>query len=104
MAVANNPERQTDVFCWQINLRNRLGFADFTPSSRQGIVTRFQIGATSRESRSIAVRFGALTDGLMIIRRLFRFSGDLLIANAVGPDAIRTEAADIEAYIDSISQ
>ena len=47
---------------------------------------------------------GALTDGLMIIRRLFRFSGELLVANAVGPDATRTDAEDIEAYIDSISQ
>ena len=47
---------------------------------------------------------GALTDGLMIIRRLFKFSGELLVSNAVGPDATRRDAEDIAAYIDSISQ
>ena len=33
---------------------------------------------------------GALTDGLMIIRYLFKFSGDLLVNNAIGPDAVVT--------------
>jgi len=44
----------------------------------------------------------ALTDGLMIIRRLFGFSGSSLIAGAVSATATRTESADIAAYIDSL--
>ena len=46
---------------------------------------------------------GALTDGLMIIRRLFKFSGELLVSNAVGPAQVRRMLKDIW-YIDSISQ
>ena len=44
----------------------------------------------------------ALTDGLMIIRRLFGFSGPDLTAGAVSATATRTESADIAAYIDSL--
>ena len=41
----------------------------------------------------------ALTDGLLAIRYLFGLRGDSLIAGAVGPDAIRDTAPDIEAKI-----
>jgi hypothetical protein len=41
----------------------------------------------------------ALTDGLLLIRYLFGFSGDSLTSGAVGGEAIRTSAEDIEAYI-----
>ena len=44
----------------------------------------------------------ALTDGLMIIRRLFGFSGPSLTAGAVSGSATRTDSADIAAYIDSL--
>jgi hypothetical protein len=44
----------------------------------------------------------ALTDGLLIIRYLFGLRGDALIHGAVGLDATRTLAGDIEAYIRSL--
>jgi hypothetical protein len=42
----------------------------------------------------------ALTDGLLIIRRLFGFSGPTLTDSALAPDAIRTDPAEIAAFID----
>ncbi|MEO8135454.1 MAG: hypothetical protein ABI831_15910 [Betaproteobacteria bacterium] len=47
-------------------------------------------------------QFDALTDGLMIIRYLFGLRGNSLIAGAIGPNATRTQAAAIEAYIQSL--
>ena len=41
-----------------------------------------------------------LTDGLLLIRYLFGFSGDVLISGAVSENAERTTAEQIEAYID----
>ena len=41
----------------------------------------------------------ALTDGLLLIRYLFGFSGDSLTAGAFGEDAERTTAEEIKAYI-----
>ncbi len=47
---------------------------------------------------------GALSDGLLIVRSLFGFTGDSLISNAIDlENAIRTTAPEIEAFIDSIS-
>ena len=40
-----------------------------------------------------------LTDGLLVLRYLFGFSGDALIANAVEDGAIRATAEDIQAYL-----
>ena len=45
----------------------------------------------------------ALTDGLMLLRSLFGLTGDAVISGAVGNGATRTTAADIEAYIDSMT-
>ena len=41
----------------------------------------------------------ALTDGLLVIRHLFGFTGDTLIASATDTSAIRNSAADISAYL-----
>ena len=41
----------------------------------------------------------ALTDGLLLIRYLFGFSGDSLTAGAIGEGAERSTAGDIEKYI-----
>ena len=41
----------------------------------------------------------ALTDGLLLIRYLFGFSGDSLTAGAIGEGAERSAAGDIEKYI-----
>ncbi len=43
----------------------------------------------------------ALTDGLMLLRYLFGLRGNSLIDNAVANDAIRSNAFDIEAFIES---
>ena len=40
-----------------------------------------------------------LTDGLLLIRYLFGFSGDSLISGAIGSDATRDKADKVEAYI-----
>ena len=44
----------------------------------------------------------ALTDGLLILRYLFALRGPGLITGAIGPDAIRTTAPQIEAYLASV--
>jgi len=41
----------------------------------------------------------ALTDGLLLIRYLFGFTGDALTAGAIGDGATRSTSEDIEAYI-----
>jgi len=41
----------------------------------------------------------ALTDGLLVIRHLFGFSGDALISGAISENAERTSAEQIKAYI-----
>ena len=41
----------------------------------------------------------ALTDGLLIIRYLFGFRGNVLVANAIGSGATRTTASQIEEYL-----
>jgi hypothetical protein len=43
--------------------------------------------------------YDALTDGLILIRYLFGLRGDSLISGAIGPNATRTTAAQIEAYL-----
>jgi len=42
----------------------------------------------------------ALTDGLLVLRYLFGFRGDALVAGAVGNGATRATAAEIEPYLD----
>jgi hypothetical protein len=43
----------------------------------------------------------ALSDGLILLRYFFNLRGDSLISGVISPDANRTSAADIEAYIES---
>ena len=42
---------------------------------------------------------GALTDGLLVIRHLFDFSGDTLVADATDTSATRSVASDISSYL-----
>jgi alpha-tubulin suppressor-like RCC1 family protein len=46
--------------------------------------------------------FDALTDGLIILRYAFGLTGENLVSGAVAGDAMRTNPADIEAYLDSL--
>ena len=43
----------------------------------------------------------ALSDGLLLIRYLFGFSGDALIGGAIGEGATRATAEEIESYIEA---
>ena len=43
----------------------------------------------------------ALSDGLILLRYFFNLRGEALIAGVISPNANRTSAADIEAYIES---
>ncbi|HEX2464557.1 MAG TPA: hypothetical protein VHR17_08015, partial [Thermoanaerobaculia bacterium] len=43
-----------------------------------------------------------LTDGLLVLRRLFGFSGPSLVTGAVGNGCLRCDSASIASYIDSI--
>jgi hypothetical protein len=45
----------------------------------------------------------ALTDGLLVIRRLFGFEGAALVSGALATDATRTDAAVIARYIDGLA-
>jgi hypothetical protein len=45
----------------------------------------------------------ALTDGLLVLRRLFGFTGGALTANAVGNQCMRCSAGEIETYLQSIA-
>jgi len=44
----------------------------------------------------------ALTDGIMILRHLFGYTGANLTAGAIGPNAKRTDPSAIAGYIDSL--
>jgi Leucine-rich repeat (LRR) protein len=48
-------------------------------------------------------RLDALTDGLMLIRYLFGFRGEVLIRNAVGANATRTTATQLEQYLQNVT-
>ena len=42
----------------------------------------------------------ALTDGLLVIRHLFGFSGDSLTAGAIGSGADRSDSLDVTSYLE----
>jgi hypothetical protein len=46
---------------------------------------------------------GALTDGVLVLRRMFGFSGTALTNGALGSGCMRCDPADIAAYIDGLS-
>ena len=45
----------------------------------------------------------SLTDGVMVLRWLFGFRGEILIAGTVAPGCFRCEAPEIEAYLASLA-
>ena len=47
-------------------------------------------------------RLEALTDGILIIRHMWGYSGEFLVQSAVAPDGTRTDAAEITSYIDEL--
>ena len=46
--------------------------------------------------------FGALTDGLIILRYAFGLRGDNLINSAIADGAVRTNADVVESYLNSL--
>jgi len=93
-------------------IRRLFGFSDSSLSA--GAVAANATYTTSAELASRIDAFAtafdidgdgetkALTDGLMIIRRLFGFSGPNLTAGALSATATRTDSGVIAAYIDSL--
>ena len=48
-------------------------------------------------------KIAPLSDGLLIIRSLFGFSGNSLTSGAIGDSATRTGASDVESYLETIT-
>ena len=48
-------------------------------------------------------RVDALTDGLLILRYLFKFSGESLVSDALSSDAQRTAPEEIRSYLDNLA-
>lgn len=68
-----------------------------------GIVTRLaQLDPALDVDRNGSV--DALTDGLLVLRYLFGFRGDVLVDDAIGEGATRATAAQIETYLAGFTQ
>ncbi len=71
----------------------------------QACAARISLDAPNVKSCGLDVdgdgRVSATSDGLMLIRGMFRLAGDALIRNAVAPSAPRATGADIGAYLRS---
>ncbi|MBU2097229.1 MAG: hypothetical protein KKD00_00575, partial [Gammaproteobacteria bacterium] len=90
-------------------IRNLFGFSgasliDRAVANNATFTTAGDIQARLLDMRSILDVDGngsvdALTDGLMIMRYLFGFRGNVLIANAIANNATRTTATQIEDYL-----
>ena len=48
-------------------------------------------------------KIAPLSDGLLIIRSLFGFSGNSLTSGAIGDSATRTGSSDVESYLETIT-
>jgi hypothetical protein len=46
---------------------------------------------------------GALTDGLLILRFLFEFTGPTLVNGAIGPNCTRCDAPSITTYLEGLT-
>jgi hypothetical protein len=61
------------------------------------------VAATLDVDASItATKYDAFTDGLLVMRYLFGYSGPALTANALGATATRTDPAAIKAFLDGM--
>lgn len=78
---------------------------DCTLCRGRGIMTR--LNQISCETTALDVddngESDALTDGLLIIRHMFGFTGDALVDGAVASDCGRCDAAAIEAFLEQNS-
>jgi len=67
---------------------------------------RFPLTAYDQSQKLLDIdangRVDALTDGLVILRYMFGYSGDDLINGAIAEDASRTTSAEIEAYLEAL--
>jgi len=60
------------------------------------------LGQTTLKDIDRSGNSDALTDGLLLLRRLFGFGGLTLINGAVAGGAVRTGSADIQTYVDAL--
>jgi hypothetical protein len=77
--------------------------ADDSPMSSDEVLAALDTASNSFADIDGNGVVDALTDGLMLLRSLFGLTGDAVISAAVGDGATRTTAADIEAYIGSMT-
>ena len=70
-------------------------------ASRDGsqAIANYLTGADSQLDIDGDTKSKPLTDGLLLIRYLFGFSGDSLVSGAIGSDATRNTAEAVEGYI-----
>lgn len=74
-----------------------------TQNSSDGILNDWSIVAICQTLDIDANKvIDGLTDGLMVLRYLFGITGSGLTANAIGPNATRTDPAVIKTYLDGI--
>jgi phosphoheptose isomerase len=77
------------VVAWTSSIQDGFGFGIFAQRLRSPAGLDLDGNGTT----------DALTDGLLLLRRLFGFSGAALTAGAVGPGCTRCDAAAIVAYV-----
>jgi hypothetical protein len=104
----NRPNIASDAF-----LNNNLTYISYCPGTEGWPGSTIQ-GITPQPDQACAKEIyavldidqdgmvSALTDGLMILRYLFRVTGDSLVSDTIGEGAQRTDPNEVEAYLDSL--
>lgn len=102
-AFLYNSNLTTIIFCPDTIGWPGVAISLITPQIDESCVTQEQSEPTVYAVFDIDKdgSFDALTDGLILLRHAFGLTGDNLINGVISPDANRTSAADIEAYIES---
>ena len=102
----------TGVVCWGSNTSGQTDVPELTFTFDEDATDTDDEDATDTDTDTNVTSavldidangsFDALTDGLIILRYAFGLRGQSLIDDVIPEDANRTEAADIEAHIESL--
>jgi alpha-tubulin suppressor-like RCC1 family protein len=90
----------TGVVCWGNNGNGQTDVPELTFTFDEDVTDTNVTSAVLDIDANGSV--DALTDGLMVLRYLFGLRGQSLIDGVISEDAMRAEAADIEAYIETL--
>ncbi|MEO7252943.1 MAG: Ig-like domain repeat protein [Casimicrobium sp.] len=77
------------------------GNGSFNNSTSAG-VSHTVLGTLDIDASNTQTKYDAQTDGVLIVRYLVGFTGNSLVAGALGATATRTDPAAIKSYLDSI--